>query len=153
MKVRMRGGLLVGCYDGGALIRIRISTLQFPIGEANIYEVITMAKNERAYERREAKFLAPKLRTITDHSWYFASDIFSTLWAQARSVRASFKRDTPERIAAARRASNSIPAMVEPFASMGLITSLVLPSPKSVTVIVVAMVAPRSYAAAGLQEH
>jgi len=52
MKVRMRGGLLVGCYDGGALIRIRISTLQFPIGEANIYEVITMAKNERAYERR-----------------------------------------------------------------------------------------------------
>jgi len=78
MKVRMRGGLLVGCYDGGALIRIRISTLQFPIGEANIYEVITMAKNERAYERREAKFLAPKLHTITEHSWYFASDIFST---------------------------------------------------------------------------
>ena len=50
----MRGGLLVGCYDGGALIRIRISTLQFPIGEANIYEALW--QNEKAYERREAKF-------------------------------------------------------------------------------------------------
>jgi hypothetical protein len=51
----MRGGSLVGCYDAGALIRIRISTLQYPIGEANIYEVITMAKNERAYERRDVR--------------------------------------------------------------------------------------------------
>ena len=35
---------------------------------------------------------------------------------------------------------------------MGLIASLVLPSPKSVTVIVVVMVAPRSHAAAGLRQ-